>query len=59
MQDTTIDYYNSNAKQFIQNTISVEFLDLSSNFKEADLRKGLISTYFSSIGVCSALLHLN
>ena len=32
MQDTTIDYYNSNAKQFIQNTISVEFKETQQRF---------------------------
>lgn len=32
MQDTTIDYYNSNAQQFIQNTISVEFKETQQRF---------------------------
>lgn len=32
MQDTTIDYYNSNARQFIQNTISVEFKETQQRF---------------------------
>ena len=39
MQDTTINYYNTNAKQFIQNTISVEFTQTQQRFL-SKLKKG-------------------